>query len=154
MQQGWKWIEYVRSTLPKADTPEAKHSCPLAGWPWSNERNFQKTRKYLKEKVVISSVQSLVLNHYPVDLLKTFYVFENGQIWTCWCHFSKQFCAGTRRLKVKKPVQESDLAHVFTSLWMKSPDIKRKTARDVWPWWSLREVSAYERLKNTKRHMR
>ena len=61
--------------------------------------------------------------------------------------------SSAEHLKVKKPIHVREmkihlhsaaiiqvLAPVFTSLWMKSHEIKRKTARDVWPCWTFREA--------------
>ena len=130
---------------------------PFLLWPRSNERISRNQENYFKEKVVTLTVQSLILYQYLVDwltffetLLKKFWIFENGQIWTCWRHLSKQFCPGAEHLKVKKRVYLREmgihlhstaiiyiLAHVSTSRWMKSCEIKQKTAWHIWPRWNF-----------------
>ena len=90
--------------------------------PRSNERNLRKTRKLLQRKgshfycskFDTLRVSCLFTNCFET-LFKKFYVFENGQIRTCWRHLSKQFCTGAQNLKVKKLVYVPERnANTFT----------------------------------------
>ena len=145
--------------IPRSTCVRGRPGWVSSAWPRSNERNLRKTRKLLQRKgchfycsKFVTLPVSCWFTNFFGTLLKKFWIFENEQIWTCWRHLSKQFCPGAEHLKVKKRVYLREmgihlhstaniyiLAQVSTSRWMKSREIKQKTARDVWLRWTRQQ---------------
>ena len=85
----------LHHTVPHLDRGQTRQMC-------------EKQEKYFKGKVVIFSVQSLILYQYAADLPTFLELYSKSskylKILTCWRPLSRQFCPGAQHLKIKKPV--------------------------------------------------